>query len=97
MNVVINNCKNDSYDYNIFLVDNPNDSSTGFMSYGQPYGFVHADNSPDSEQTTAHELGHGAFELSHTPTDTVNLMHPTAGSTKVRLRKSQWDNVQSNQ
>ncbi|MCH8121311.1 MAG: hypothetical protein IIC00_16495 [Planctomycetes bacterium] len=94
MDVVINQCKDDDYEYNIFLVDNPNDGSTGFMNTGQMYGFIHADNATWDTQTTAHELGHGAFSLPHTRFDTVNLMHVTEGVSKTRLRKYQWDLIQ---
>lgn len=94
MNVVINNCKNDNYNYNIFLVDNPSDGSFGFMDYNQRYGFVHADTSPNAETTTAHELGHGAFGLTHESGLGIPVNIMTQGyQTKWRLFKGQWDDI----
>jgi hypothetical protein len=97
MQKIIDVCKNDKYDFNIFLVNYPNDGSTGFMNFNQRYGFIHADKSVSPQQTIAHELGHG-LGLSHTPTDNVNIMENYAESsagafTKWRLRKSQWDQL----
>lgn len=86
-------CKDDSYDYNIFLVDNPLDGSTGFMRFNQRYGFVHAGTSGKPESTIAHELGHGGFGLTHTSSDNKNIMYNVASSTKWRLRKDQWDKI----
>ena len=86
-------CKDGKYDYNIFLVDKPSDGSTGYMSYDQRYGFVHADNSGKPESTFAHELGHGGFKLKHTLSDKDNIMYNYASSTKWRLRKDQWDQI----
>ena len=85
-------CKDDSYDFNIFLVDNPSDGSTGFMQYNQRYGFVHAPGSSNAAITIAHELGHGQG-LAHTPSDADNIMLPTSSATKWRLRKDQWDKL----
>lgn len=92
-------CKDENYDYNIFLVDNSSDDTTGYMKRGQSYGFVHADNSSHDGATIAHELGHGAFSLKHpkdeTPADTddtKNIMY-YASRNKWRLRKRQWDQI----
>ena len=94
MDVVINNCKDDSYNYNIFLVDNPSDGSFGFMQSNQKYGFVHADQSPYDTCTTAHELGHGAFSLSHESGLGVSVNIMTQGSQyKWRLFEGQWDSI----
>jgi hypothetical protein len=79
------------FDYIVFLVDNPSDGSLGFMSFNQKYGFVHADMG-NATNTIAHELGHGAFGLAHTPADGDNLMHPT-NPAPWRLRKAQWDTI----
>lgn len=84
-------CKDDSYDFNIFLVDNPSDGSTGFMDFNQRYGFVHSGNSGRPESTFAHEIGHGGFGLVHTPGDDENIMYNYTSITKWRLRKNQWD------
>jgi hypothetical protein len=98
MDVVINECKDTNYDYNIFIVDNPSFGSCGYMDFGpwQRYGFVFPDycwNCVDN--TTAHELAHGAFDLPElTTTDTDNLMHQTA-SCPERLRKGQWTSIHS--
>lgn len=75
-------------DYNIFLVNNPSDGSSGFMSYNQKYGYIHPDNA--NARTVAHELGHG-LGLAHTTPDTENIMYDFTSNTKWRLRKEQWD------
>ena len=72
---IIKNCKDDSYDYNIFLVDNIFSSVTpvgfllGKMPIGEKYGFVsvksHQGKTASVENTMAHEIGHGAFSLRH--------------------------------
>jgi hypothetical protein len=79
-----------SHDFNIFFVDKPSDGSSGFMSFNQKYGFIHADNG--NSRTIAHELGHGQG-LSHTPSDAINIMYNYTSTTKWRLRKSQWDSL----
>lgn len=93
MKAIRDECKDDSYDHNIFLVDNPSDGSTGFMRFNQRYGFVHSDISSRPESTLAHELGHGGFGLTHTPSDSDNIMYNYSSTTKWRLRKNQWDKV----
>ncbi len=80
-----------NYDYNIFIVDNPTDTSTGFMSFNQKYGFVHPNTGGDA-QTLCHELGHGAGGLNHTPDDSMNVMY-NYKSDIWRLRKNQWDQL----
>ena len=97
MKAIRDACKDDSYDFNIFLVDNPSDGSTGFMDFNQRYGFVHAGTSKHAAQTLAHENGHG-LGLQHTAGDASNVMDPyaeaSAGTlTKWRLRKDQWDKL----
>jgi hypothetical protein len=98
MKKIRDECKDDSYDYNIFLVDKPSDGSLGFMDFNQKYGFVHLDNSSYPGNTIAHELGHGGFGLEHpdqqTPpdNDTDNLMHSDEPN-PWRLRKNQWDKI----
>jgi hypothetical protein len=93
MQAVINNCKIDGF-YNIFLVDNPSvKKRTGFSLPNTPYIFVHADLSSDPARTIAHELGHAAFGLIHTPSDGDNIMYDYASATKWRLRKGQWDQI----
>lgn len=91
------------YDYIIFIVSNPNDGSLGYMNFSQKYGFVHG----GGGQTVAHELGHGQglrhiFELDATGgynnapakgVDDNNLMHSYAGANRVKLRMSQWNNL----
>lgn len=98
MKEIRDECKDDSYDYNIFLVDKPSDGSLGYMSFNQRYGFVHLDKSSHPGNTIAHELGHGGFALTHpdqqTPPDNDkdNLMHSDEPS-PWRLRKNQWDKI----
>jgi|GEM_PF-3489789 len=91
MQIIRNNCDAPGYDHIIFLVDNPSDNSCGFMMFNQKYGFVHGDISTYDLITTAHELGHGAFGLQHTPQDTDNIMYNYSSGTGWRLRKNQWD------
>lgn len=93
MRLIRDACKDDKYDINIFLVNNPTDNSTGFMDYNQRYGFIHADKSLRGEQTIAHEIGHGAFSLAHTPADSDNVMYNYTSTTAWRLRKDQWDKI----
>lgn len=92
MRKIRDQCKDDSYDYNIFLVDNPIDNSAGYMSFNQRYGFVHVDVGI-AKKSIAHELGHGAFGLRHTPSDSENIMYSSYSDAKWRLRKAQWDKV----
>jgi len=105
MIVVRDTCKNDTFDYNIFLVDHPSDGSFGFMDFGpnQRYGFVHVGEivgaSCNVNQVVAHELGHGAFGLTHPNEegqpviDAANLMTWFADFSPWRLRKYQWDKI----
>lgn len=93
MDKVIAEAKDDSFDNNIFLVDNPSDGSFGFMDFNQRYGFIHADSSSTSEKSFAHELGHGGFGLQHKNDDKDNNMSQGQGLNKVRLRKDQWDKI----
>ncbi len=85
-------CKDTKYDYNIFLVDNPSFGGAGFMDFNQRYGFVYVDVGV-AEKTIAHELGHGAFGLMHTPSDSDNIMYSSYSDAKWRLRKAQWDEI----
>ena len=92
MQAIIAAAGNSSYDHNIFLVANSNPIGlTGIMAPNR-YGFVFAALSPLPYQTTAHELGHGAFSFMHTPSDMQNLMFNVVGPYE-RLRKDQWDQV----
>ena len=91
MRIIRDACKDDSYDYNIFLVDKPSDGSTGFMDYNQRYGFIHADNSSNGATTLAHELGHGQGLEHHAETE--NVMLKTSSATKWLLDKAQWDKL----
>jgi predicted Zn-dependent protease len=61
------------------------------MTYNQKYCFVHADNG--NAKTVAHELGHGVGGLQHTPYDTENIMYNYYSTSKWRLRKNQWDQL----
>lgn len=100
MKVVRDACKDDSYDFNIFLVDNGTwPGGTGFMDLNQRYGFIHAGSSPNPLQTIAHELGHGqGLEHTKKEADVTNLMDETSEAKagefkKYRLRKPQWDKL----
>lgn len=84
-----------AYDFNVFLVDKPNDGSLGWsgLNNTEQAAVVHADNSSEPDNTIAHETGHGLFGLTHSAnTDTQNLMHRDAVGTS-KLRKSQWDQI----
>jgi hypothetical protein len=83
-------CKSDEA-YNVFLVSKPTRSSTGVMQFNQKYGFVHADTG--GAQTVAHELGHGAASLTHTPSDEANVMYNFFSPSAWRFRKNQWDRL----
>ncbi len=96
MDVVINECKDDNYDYNIFFVDNPSTGSLGFADFGQRYAFVFADESPQPLCTSAHELGHAAFSLYHESGLGVSINVMTQGGQyKWRLFNQQWDDIQA--
>jgi len=93
--------KDDSYDRNVFLVDNPNDGSGGFCGFLQRYCYVHVDikNAAAScidTQITAHELGH-SLSMSHVceftganacnaNSDIKNLMHPACNSGSTKTK-----------
>lgn len=84
-----------SYDFNVFLVDKPNDGSLGWSGFSnaEQAAVIHPDVSGEDENTIAHETGHGLFGLRHSAgADTDNLMHATAAGTTM-LRKSQWDQI----
>jgi len=84
-----------SYDFNVFLVDKPNDGSLGWSGFSnvEQAAVVHPDISSEPDNTIAHEMGHGLFGLHHSAgADTDNLMHATASGTS-KLRKSQWDQI----
>jgi hypothetical protein len=92
MKAVVDACKDDNYDYNLFLVDRPRDSNEGGEAPGfnQRYAFVHADKCSDPPRTIAHELGH-AQGLHHPVLDDKEaLMYPTSAG-GWRLRETEWD------
>jgi hypothetical protein len=85
--------KYDTYDLNVFLVDNGSFvGGTGFADFGQRYVYVHANLSSRPVSTIAHEMGHAGFSFPHSPVaDTENIMYESSSTTKYRLRKNQWD------
>ena len=106
MQAVRNAARDDTFDHNVFLVDNPNDGSGGFAGFNQRYALVHVDAivgagvSGVAAQVIAHELGHAqgmahVYESGQTPVDTTNVMDPffNNGAGKQRLRKNQWDQL----
>jgi hypothetical protein len=91
MSSIVNACKDDSYDANIFLVDNPSVSGVqGIMNFNQKYGFVFVVPS-DAYNDVAHELGHGTYGFTHQSSDNDNIMYPYDGSQRTKFRKFQWD------
>jgi hypothetical protein len=89
--------------YYLFLIDNPSGGANqlGYMPRGKQAGFLYVSNLDADKMalTTAHELGHGAFNLPHTFSDeryplpeasSDNLMDYANGS---RLYKNQWDKM----
>jgi len=93
MKAIRDECKDDSYDHNLFVVSKPTDNSFGFMGFNQRYGFIHADQTTTPEKSVAHELGHGAFGLTHPAGDPDNNMTQGEGLNMWRLRKDQWDKI----
>lgn len=92
---IVNDAGDKSYDFNVFLVDKPNDGSLGWSGFSnaEQAAVVHADNSTEPDNTIAHETGHGLFGLRHSPgADTDNLMHADETGTS-KLRKNQWDQI----
>ncbi len=95
MQVVRDECKDDTKDHNIFFVDNPSDGSCGFMNFNQRYGYVHVGQCTGTcnmSQVVCHELGHGNG-LHHKPADSDNLMYNYCNGDPWRLRKDQWDQL----
>lgn len=96
--VIRDKCKNDAYDYNLFLVDNSDDNSCGMMDFNQRYGFIHPNECAGCSMGTicAHELGH-AQGLTHVPNDTAHegyLMHPYCNHIGDGfLSKAEWDSL----
>lgn len=85
-------CGSSTHAYNIFLVNKPSvNGRAGSMMFNQKYGFVHAD--WGNANTVAHELGHGAGGLTHTTPDSDNIMYDFEATTRLRLRKNQWDQL----
>src|SRR5690606_26739351 len=86
----------------LFIVEKPSDDSAlGYMPRNRQAGFVftspHGGRADRFLKTIAHELGHGAFNLSHTfhehplpPGGTNNLMDYSEGT---ELYKYQWDYI----
>ncbi|GHT19911.1 hypothetical protein AGMMS4957_05280 [Bacteroidia bacterium] len=100
--IIINKYRYAAYNYILFIVDNPNKNIFGKMGMNQKFGVIHVDRHTSKHQlqnTIAHELGHGAFELKHPfqdatmPSynrgkDTNNFMDYYDGD---KIRKYQWD------
>jgi len=91
-------CKDDSYDGNVFIVDNCSDGHTGGESYNSNrYTFVFP-NTPNNNApyAVAHELGHSVFGFNDligpASTDTRNFMWWLQQSPiNLEIRKWQWD------
>jgi hypothetical protein len=95
-NAIITSAKDDNYDENIFLVDNPAFlTGLGFTQLGQRYCFVYAKRNgilnPNTVNTIAHELGHGAYSFLHEPTDPSSIMYNSNTPTRLKFRKHHWD------
>jgi len=101
---IINDAGDSSYDFQVFLVDKPNDGSLGWSGHSnaEKTGIIHPDTSTEPNNTIAHEMGHGLFGLKHSDndganshqdaTDKDNLMHSDETGTTM-MRKYQWDEV----
>jgi hypothetical protein len=69
--IISKHITNIDYDYFLFLVNNPNDGSLGWMKFGQRFGVIHPNTHTGTnrkhqlQNTIVHELGHGAFSLQH--------------------------------
>jgi LysM repeat protein len=99
MAVIRDRCKNDRYDYNVFIVSK---SLYGFAGMAErpkgseppsKYVYVFSDENKTPSKVVAHELGHAAFEFGHEPEDRENVMSQGEGNYKWRLRKRQWDKI----
>jgi hypothetical protein len=91
MKAVVDACKDDNYDFNLFLVDKSNDPKCGGQAmFAQRYAFVHADVCSNPPKTIAHELGHaqGLQHYRHED-DEEALMYPTSAGGQ-RLREFDW-------
>ncbi len=101
MNTVVKKFKNEntveSKTFYIFVVPDFDDGAAGYMPFKGQFGFVKQDE--NILFTIAHELGHGAFNLRHTFSETnfvasqgqtQNLMDYTQNHT-TGLFKYQWD------
>jgi hypothetical protein len=103
---IIDGAGDSSYDYQVFLVNKPNDGSLGWsgLNNGDRAGVIHGDKTGEAPNTIAHEMGHGLFGLKHSDNDstnphkdsgdTDNLMHSDETGT-THLRKYQWDQIQA--
>ena len=49
----------------VFVLNLSKDAVKGFMSLGEPFGFVFLNNAELNPHTLAHEIGHGCFQLEH--------------------------------
>lgn len=101
---IINGAGDSSFDFQVFLVDKPNDGSLGWsgLNNAEKTAIVHPDTSSEVDNTIAHEMGHGLFGLRHSDNDSSNahkdagdsknLMHSVNSGTDA-LRKYQWDQI----
>lgn len=97
---IINQCApvNGGYDKIILIVNKPDKGWNGVTYFGSRHLFVFPDKTPDPPKTTAHELGHAAFQLpdlNSPSSDTDNIMWFEFSNTKWRLRKDDWLQIQS--
>lgn len=91
----------DANTYYIFLTERLSDGSSGYMVRSGQVGFVSPGPSATEEptelaRTIAHELGHGAFNLSHTwdepgtPQGSTDNLMDYGGGTALRYRQWQY-------
>jgi len=94
MKTVRDGAESKRYDRNVFIVSNPSDGSFGIAGFNQRFAYIFADSNGSPEKSFAHELGH-TLGLDHKNSDNTNNMSQGDSAGKWRLRKDQWDQVNS--
>lgn len=101
MNALYSRCEDNSFDANVFFVNNPAQvDAFGVSGLWSKRSIVFGNTSPSIPTTTAHELGHSVFGLDDNPRNYLgeyvleNIMTQGA-QTKWRLFIWQWQAIQT--